>query len=299
MPYTRNWESPRPGCLILLLDQSGSMDDKFGGTQVGAGLKKSEVLALVLNNLLAEFVRANVSGGTIKPRADVAVLGYSGSDVRPALPPPLDAQTFVSLKDLMDNPLRIDAKVKKELDDTGAIIEIPVQVPVWVEPVAADGTPMRAAFQKAQAIASQWTSGHPDNYPPVIINITDGMATDVDLSDAQRATLDLTQATQQLRQVRTSDGEALLFNCHITEKSDPEVAFVSSETEVPNDFFARLLFSISSEIPDSARQNIQQVSQQALPAGARGFIFNGDAASIRQMFTFATVGAQLNVNPQL
>lgn len=298
MSYTRNWESPRPGCLILLLDQSGSMDDKFGGTKLGANLKKSDVVAMVLNNLLAEFVRANMSGGTIKPRADVAVLGYSGSDVKSALPVPLDSQTFVSLKDLIDNPLRIDARIKKELDDTGAILEIPVQVPIWVEPLASGGTPMRAAFQKAQAIAGQWASSHPDNYPPVIINITDGMATDVDLSDAQRATADLTEAAQQLQQVQTSDGEALLFNCHITEKNEDEVAFVSSEADVPNDFFARLLFSISSEIPDSARQNIEQAAKQALPVGARGFIFNGDAASIRQMFTFATVGAQLNINPQ-
>jgi hypothetical protein len=282
MSYEKQWGSTHPGCLIILLDQSGSMDDAFGGTQLGAGKKKSDMVATVLNGLLHEFIKANTVGTVIKPRADVAVVGYSGGGVTSALSGSLGGKSFVTLKDLNDNPLRIDARTKKEMDDTGNIIEVPVYFPVWVEPVATGGTPMCAALHKAKELADDWVSKHPDNYPPVIFNVTDGAATDGDPSTPAK----------DLRSVHTSDGETLVFNVHITDKSDPQVEFPVSDSGLPNDQFAKPLFDMTSIIPDSALKNIASSTGNTLPSGSRGFIFNGDAGSVRQMFIFATVGAQ-------
>jgi hypothetical protein len=288
MSYQMPWGSTHPGCLIVLLDQSGSMDDKFGGSQLGAGKKKCDMVATILNNLLHEFIKSNTVGAVIKPRVDVAVVGYNGSGVSSALPESLRKKSFVTLPELAAEPLRTEIRSKKEVDDTGNIIEIPTPFPIWVEPVASGGTPMLAAFYRARELAQQWAQTHLDNYPPVIINVTDGMATDV--KDTANP-VELIQAASDLKQVRTNDGEALLFNCHITDKSDPEVAFPVNEAFIPNDPFARMLFSISSVIPDSALQNILNATGTALPPGARGFIFNGDAGSIRQMFLFASIQA--------
>lgn len=282
MPYEKQWGSTHPGCLIILLDQSGSMDDPFGGTQLGAGKKKKDMVATVLNNLLHEFIKSNTVGTTIKPRADVAVLGYSGNSVTSALSGSLAGKSFITLKDLNDNPLRIDPRTKKEMDDTGNIIEVPVYFPVWVESVASGGTPMCAALGKAKELAEQWVSAHPENYPPVVINVTDGAATDGD---------PITPA-KELLSVRTSDGETLLFNCHITEKPDPTVEFPVSDSGLPNDQFAKPLFDMTSVIPETAIKNIAGATGTTLAIGSRGFVFNGDAASVRQMFIFATVGAQ-------
>jgi hypothetical protein len=33
--YTQNWQSTQLGCMIFLLDQSGSMTDKFDQAQAG------------------------------------------------------------------------------------------------------------------------------------------------------------------------------------------------------------------------------------------------------------------------
>lgn len=275
MSHEKQWGGPHPGCLIVLIDQSGSMEDPFGGTRIGAGKKKCEAVALVLNSLLNELVRTNTVGSTIKPRADIAVLGYHEQAVENALPQALTVQDFVSLPQLMTNPLRVDVKMKKELDETGKVVELPESVPVWVEPVAKGGTPMCAALKRARELAEQWATKHPDNYPPVVMNITDGEATDGDI----------TGPAKDLASVHTTDGSALLFNCHITEHSFPEVQFPESEGKVPDDpkKLARLLYSVSSELPDSA------LKLASLPSGARGFIFNGDADSIRQMFIFATI----------
>lgn len=286
--YQKPWGTPHPGCLIILLDQSGSMDAPFGGTQLGAGRRKCDMVATILNSLLHEFIKSNTVGDVIKPRVDVAVIGYSGAGVSSALADPLNQNLFVTLPELAAAPLRIETRSKQEIDDTGSIIRIPVDFPIWVEPVASGGTPMLAALRRARDLAYQWAQAHLDNYPPVVINVTDGMATDV--NDPQNP-VELIKAAQDLMQVRTNDGETLLFNCHITDKSDPVVAFPVNEAFIPNDPFARMLFSISSEIPESALTNILRATGTALPPGARGFIFNGDAGSIRQMFEFASIQA--------
>ena len=143
---------------------------------------------------------------------------------------------------------------------------------------------MSAALQHACTLAEQWAMTHPNNYPPVIVNVTDGQSTDGDP----------TAAAQQLFRIGTTDGQALLFNVHITEHNLPPVAYPASEIELPNDEFAHLLFSISSEIPETSRNLLETVAGRRVMPGARGLIFNGDAASIQQMFTFASAPAKAN-----
>lgn len=289
--YTKQWSSTHPGCLIILIDQSGSMDEQFGGHQLGAGKRKCDMVATVLNNLLHEFVKTNTVGHEIKPRADIAVLSYEGNTVHSALGGTLATHPFVNLPELMTNPLRIDIRAKKEVDeDTGAIVEVPIHFPIWVEPMIGTTTPMCEAIRRAGELAEQWAITHMESYPPVVINITDGASTDGDP----------TPIAHELCQIWTNYGSALLFNCHITNLPDPKVEFPSSEHEIPHDpeKLARLLFSLSSFIPAAARNSIQQSTGQPIEAEARGFIFNGDATAVRQMFIFATLGAtQIVIDP--
>jgi uncharacterized protein YegL len=163
-----------------------------------------------------------------------------------------------------------------------------IEAPIWIEPKAGGSTPMCAALRRARELASQWVMSHPENYPPVVINVTDGQATDGDP----------TQDAYSLRQVRTSDGETLLFNVHITETRSMAVYYPASEGEVMNDKFARLLFSISSEIPESSRNLLAQQGTMLQP-GARGMIYNGDALSVRQMFQFGTLAATIPLDPNM
>ncbi|MCL5958496.1 MAG: VWA domain-containing protein, partial [Chloroflexi bacterium] len=59
MQHRKKWSSRDPGCLIILLDQSGSMSKEFGGTELGEGKKKCDMVAAVLNRVLDEFIRSN------------------------------------------------------------------------------------------------------------------------------------------------------------------------------------------------------------------------------------------------
>ena len=284
--YRQTWGGSHPGCLILLLDQSGSMSDPFGNAQAGAGKRKCDMVATVLNGFLNELIVTNTiaqKDGAIevRPRADVAVIGYEGNFVGSALGEAFYGRDFVSLPELQMNPLDIETRRRKEIDDTGMEIEIPVQFPIWVKAKAGGGTPMCAALRRARDLAQQWAMLHPDNYPPVVINVSDGMANDGDPEEPARG----------LCEVNTIDGHALLFNVHITDINSAPIAYPASELELPNDRYAQKLFGMSSIIPETSRTLLESLLNRPVPPGARGLIFNGDAASVRQMFVFASVPA--------
>ena len=290
--YAMPWGAPHPGCLIFLLDQSGSMAGKFGATQSGFGKAKSEVVATLLNRALDDFILACTSGKEVRARGHFAVLGYDGAAVRSALPPAIAGSDFVTPDELRNNPRHIDLRKQKTIDDTGNEIEEEVYFNQWVSPVSGGGTPMCAALKKARTLAQQWASSHPDNYPPIVVNITDGVATDGQPSDVQAAADALTQVT-------TADGSTLLFTCHITDLGDTPIEFPSGESEVPSDAYARLMYRISSEIPDSSRDIYKQFVGRELIPGTRGYIFNGDASSVRKFLNFSSVGGLSRPDPNM
>src|SRR5690606_27951010 len=52
--------------------------------------------------------------------------------------------------------------------------------PIWIMPVSGSNTPMTKAFENAKRLCNDWINwgNHNDCHPPIIINITDGEATD-------------------------------------------------------------------------------------------------------------------------
>jgi hypothetical protein len=284
--YMQVWGGSRPGCLIFVLDQSGSMSDPFGSFQAGAGRRKCDMVATVLNGFLNELIVTNTvaqrDGTTeVRPRADVAVIGYEGISVDSILQGELVGRSFVSLPELQMNPLDIERRKRREIDDTGRETELTVPFPVWVKPKAGGGTPMCQALQLARDLAADWARSHPHNYPPVIIHVTDGLA-----SDGNPLTV-----AQEIATIETEDGHALLFNVHLTEINSAPVTYPASKEELPADRYAHLLFDMSSVIPEPSRNLLQALLGRHLPVESRGLIFHGDAASVRQMFVFASVPA--------
>ncbi len=294
MAYSQNWASYQPGCMIFLLDQSGSMAEQFGQAQVGRGRRKCDMVATILNGFLNELVTTNIiprPDGTsdVRPRADICVIGYEGSNIGSVLGGALAGRDFVTLPELQTYPADIEMRKQKDVDDTGREYEIEVPFPIWVRPKAGGGTPMRAALQRGRDLAQYWAMNHPDSYPPVIINVTDGAGTDGDP----------TGVAQEISQISTNDGQALLFSVHLTNLNAQPVLYPLSENELPNDKYARQLFSISSPIPEPGRVLLCTWLQRDVPPGARGMIFNGDASSVRLMFNFASKPQTAPLDPNM
>lgn len=121
-----------------------------------------------------------------------------------------------------------------------------------------------------------WLSQHPNSFPSIVINITDGEATDGDP----------TNSADQIRSLRSSDGEVLLFNIHCSSQRAQPIVFPTSDAGLP-DQYARQLFRMSSALPP---QMIAVASQEGLTTGegARGFVFNAGMVEVIKALDIGT-----------
>jgi hypothetical protein len=246
----------------------------------------AEGAARALNETLLELLfTSQGEPGKARHYFDVGIFGYGlrpvagGEGVEPAFGGKLAGQPLVALPDLRDNPIAVRETPSV---DVGAP---PSRVPVWVEPVYGHRTPMCQAVAVAGAHVYEWANAHPDSFPPIIINITDGMVTD---SPYEGAGLD--EWAQRLVNIQTSDGPALLFNIFLTPAGSANpVMFPATDRGLPTP--GPDLFRISSLLPPPMVANAHSTGIPVEP-GARGFGFNADAFNLVR---FLEVGTKVDV----
>jgi hypothetical protein len=134
---------------------------------------------------------------------------------------------------------------------------------------------MSAAIDLAGSIVAPWVADHQDSFPPIVVNITDGAATDGDPRE---------WATR-IRGLSTEDGNVLFFNINLSALGDQPLYFPASPERL-TDQYAQTLFEMSSELPQFMSG---MAAQQGLPIseGARGFVFNADMVAV---ITFLQIG---------
>lgn len=272
MAYSAEISRANPSCFIFLIDQSGSMADPFGageGTQ-----KKADGVADAMNRLLQNLVIKCAKEEGIRDYFHVGVIGY-GTRVGPAFSGGLAGQQLAPISQVGNSPARVEQRNKKVPDGAGGLVEQPVRFPVWFEAVANGGTPMAQALGQAKAILEPWLSQHPNCFPPIVINITDG-----------EAESDPTSAAAELRQLKSSDGEVLLFNVHCSSQRAQPVVFPSSDAGLPDEF-AKQLFQLSSALPPQMAAAARGEGLKAAE-GARGFVFNAGMVEVIKALDIGT-----------
>ena len=257
-----------PICIVILADQSWSMGEDYGtGT-------KAEVAALAVNHILEELVLACLAGDKIRDRCHVSVIGYGER---------VECVVDGRISEFAASPIEVK-KLKKSIPDgAGGIVEVEVEMPIWVQPTANNGTPMHEAFERAADIVQRWCNDKPDCFPPIVINITDGAATKPDLTG---------DAARKIMNLHTTDGNVLIFNIHIANNRH-EVIFPHSMTQLVGDNLAEFLFDISSVLPEPL---CEAAKEHGLPAepDTRCFAYNaGEAAMIRILNFGSTAAGQL------
>jgi len=173
-------------------------------------------------------------------------------------------------------PLRVEERQRQVEDGAGGLVAQTFRLPVWIEPLAAGDTPMCRALGHARDVVADFAAAHPRSYPPVVLHITDGEATDGDPLDAAR----------RVQEVTTEDGPALLFNCHLSANRGHPIVFCASEEGLP-DAFARNLFAMSSLLPEPLRTQAAREGYGA-PPGTRGFAFNADLVELIRFLDIGT-----------
>jgi len=260
MAYQAEISRKNPGCFLFLVDQSESMEDPFAGGDNGK--KKAEELATILNKLLHNLSIRCAKSDSIYDYFHVGVLGYSDESCKPALGGELSGRSLVPISELASKPLRIEERTKQSDDGAGGVVDQTVKFPVWFDPYWKGGTPMCAALKDATKLVETWCQEHPKGFPPIVINMTDGEATDGDLVAEAR----------KLTAVSGEDGSVLLFNIHLSSTAGPSIELPGNVSKLPDEH-AKALFEASSTLTPFM---VARATELGMPAAetSRGFIFN-------------------------
>lgn len=275
--YTAEISRGNPTCFLFLIDQSGSMEDPFGGEATGS---KAQAVADAINRLLQNLVLRCAKAEGVRDYFYVGVIGY-GLKVGPAFSGELGGMDLVPISAIGDNPLTIEERIQKVSDGAGGIIEQETKFPIWFEPVAKGPTPMKQALKKAESILEEWLEEHPDCYPPIAINISDGEPTDGDPSGV----------AENIMNMESSDGNVLFMNLHLSSSQARPVEFPDMKEALPDEF-ASLLYDMSSVLPEKIRAEAEMEGFEVSP-GSRGFIFNSDIVKVVQFIDIGTRATNL------
>jgi hypothetical protein len=229
---------------------------------------KSVEVANAINDIIYEVgLRCIGSGGEIKNRFEIAIIGYGKESdaVQSAWEGQLEGKWVVSIKNIFDYPLG------QEHDK-----------PIWIKPYSVNNTPMTKAFENAKRLCNDWINwgNHRDCHPPIVINITDGEAT-----DGGRGFTRLKNEIAQLEQLRTNYGTVNILNIHISSRSGDKQLFPNKIETF--DKFQQLLFDISTPLDDNMIRIAQQKDYDVVP-GAKGYVFNGNASDLINFLNIGT-----------
>jgi hypothetical protein len=272
MPYSAEISRTNPACVLLLVDQSGSMAQPFAGMD---DKKKADGVADAVNRLLQNLVLKSAKADGVRDYFRVGVIGY-GAAVASGLGGSVPDDCLVPVSRLADSPKRVEERTRIADDGAGGVYEQTVKFPVWFDPVARGKTAMNAAFEAAEQVVAQFCVEYPDAYPPMVLNLTDGKPTDANpLAVARR-----------IQKLATSDGAALVFNLLLSSDPKPPVYFLADEGLLI-DKYAKLLFRMSSELPAKLLA-AAQADGFAVRTGARGVVFNADLVAVVRFLEIGT-----------
>lgn len=277
--YAAEISRNNPAMILFLLDQSGSMQELFDPEDIQLAtdtITKAQALADAINKLLQNLVIKCSKEDGIRDYFHIGVIGY-GSQVGPALSGSLAGRDLVPISEVGATPARMEIRKKKVSDGAGGLVDVDLRFPIWFEATSSGGTPMCAGLQEAHRIAQDWINGHPNCFPPIVINISDGESTDGDPSNPGAA----------LRGLASTDGPVLLFNLHLSGKKARAIEFPNSEAGL-FDRYSKVLYQISSQLTPFM---VNVANQQGFNAseGARGFVFN---AKLEVAIQFLDIGTR-------
>jgi len=278
---TKQWSSATPGYIIFLVDQSGSMEEPYheNGT-------KANFTALVINRTINELININMDGATVKDRVFITLIGYGGKggnsveDIKSAI-----------LSEFAKKPLRMESKKQKVSDGNGGLIEIDIQNPIFIEPLAYGWTPMGKALELAKQKINNWINNHPEFPAPILINISDGLPCEG--KDDQKSEQEAISAAKEIMAISCDDGNPLIFNAHIGNSKNVCICS-ASENELPDEQ-AKFLFTISSKIPNSYKDAAKKQELNIKP-DSKGFVSNADPETFIKFINFGSSGGKDRVS---
>jgi hypothetical protein len=271
--YTAQISRTNPACILLLIDQSESMAQKISGGS--AEQTKSVTVADAVNRLLQNLVLKSAKADGVRDYFHVGVIGY-GKKIVAGLGGTIPHDLIIPISRLGNHPLRVENRKKLIPDGSGGLVEQSIKFPVWFDPEANGSTPMVEAVAIAGLAVKAFADKYPRAFPPMVLNLTDGMPSDGNPQVNSRI----------IRNIETADGKALMFNLQISSQPIPPAYFPADEENLP-DKFSKLLFRMSSPLPP-AMWDAAKAEGFPVKAGARGVVYNADPTAIIRFLDIGT-----------
>ncbi len=280
-PYTARVDRTHPTAFIFLIDQSGSMEEQVSID--GKRIAKKDVVADTMNRQLDEMLNRCTKPEEVRHYFDIAIIGYGARS---------SEANYISFGDygkegwLTPEDLKTYARHQKktiEQNIRGVVKSKEVDVPYWLEPASVSRTPMRSAFQLAKKLLADWCESKvgKDCYPPVLINITDGIQTDAEDDE-------MIAIAKDIMQLGTIDGKVLLFNIHLNAKDELSVAFPTSAQAVGDDRHSQMLYEMSSTLPNIYKKDIEKMLNTTVEGQCKAMGYNQDVHFV-QMLNIGTI----------
>lgn len=288
--YSARVTSAHPCAFLILIDQSGSMENELKDNR-GVIKTKAEHLALMVNQFLEETILTCQKTDLIKDYFELLIIGYGRlnevgeSIVEIAWEGPLASHTWVTVNELRNGSIRKEIISVPNPKPFGPR-EIKEEVNIWVEPYAEGLTPMKKAFDVSCTYLQEWVKAHPESFPPMVFNITDGHATDITTYS------ELVEAADRIKSIATEDGNTLLFNLLLSENSEnlKEYPLLSERHSFEGNKYEAALFDASSSIPDPLKKFVSKNDAKGegitKGEGIKGVVFG----NLQSVINFLNIG---------
>ena len=281
IPYTAQITRNAPTAFIFLVDHSVSMKKKT--TLYGEEMTMAEAAARIVNNQINELVLRCVKMGETRHYYDIAVVGY-GVKAYSGWQGELEGRDFVSPEELKNHPFTKIVVRKETRTRKGVQIKELEQVQ-WVS-ARHDGswTHYHEAFDYARKLLDEWMIEHHDKdcYPPTVIHITDG-----EFNHATKE--EVAQKANELKAMFTNDGNVILFNIHFTANLHATpVACPIDKSELDRNTLGKVLFELSSLLPERYNQDIARCLNDTRPGRHVAMGVNADATTLIKLMDIGT-----------
>jgi len=292
LKYGTRVTSSNPCAFLIMVDQSWSMTETITDNR-GREKSKAEHVAMMINEFIGEIILTCQRSDGMKNYFEILLLGYGQEDeeensiVDILWEGPLKGKTWVTVDELKKGALRSETITKPNPSPYGKpMLEQVVQV--WLEPRGEGVTPMNTAIRRAVELLEDWVDDHPDSFPPMVFNITDGLLTDVNYFE------ELLESAEMLKKVRTADGEVLFFNCLLDEAGDQQTfPYVTDGHLYKDNDYHRALFECSSVIPSNLKHAIGRPLERS--DDVKGVILEANIDTVIRFLKIGTYTLKSNV----
>jgi uncharacterized protein YegL len=272
-----------PCAIVILIDQSQSMS-----VEMTPGVSRANVVTDIVNDMLENLIIRCQRDSIVREYFDVLVIGYGKPQgqkkVDFAWEGNLKGRKWVNISELKENvhDTKVIATQKRM---PWGLVPSTEKKKIWINPSSTGiNTPMFEALGVCHDEIQLWAEEHPESFPPLIFNVSDGYPTDIKTYEQ------LIESCAAIKKVGTTDGKAILFNCLVTDGKEMILPSHGATLGFEDNDFHMSLYEGSSFLPHELKRTASEIfaDERLLLGQSKTLILNSTASALINLLTIGT-----------